>query len=270
MSNPLSVPGPWSRVAEGYTRSTVPFLAPYSRHAIDLLQPQPTEEALDVAAGPGTLALQLAPHVRSVAAIDFSPEMVAQLQRAAKAASIENVTVTQMDGQQLQFADRSFDLAFSMFGLMFFPDRLKGMREIWRTLRPGGRAAISSWAPIDRSPLMQLMFGALRAANPQMPAPQSDIASLENPDYFQEQMAAAGFVDIKIDHIAPLMPMEDAATLYEKMVDGSAPIQLMKSKLSAEEWQARDVIMRSYIVENLDRSGPLSSEALLATARKPD
>jgi ubiquinone/menaquinone biosynthesis C-methylase UbiE len=69
---------------------------------------------------------------------------------------IANIKTCLMDGQALEFGDNTFDFAYSIFGLMFFPDRLKGFREMHRTLRPGGRAAVTSWAPVEESPLMQL------------------------------------------------------------------------------------------------------------------
>lgn len=72
-----------------------------------------------------------------------------------------------MDGQKLE-NDR-FDAAFSMFGLMFFPDKVRGLKEIHRVLKPKGKIAVSSWAPISNSILMQCLFGALRKANPDIP-----------------------------------------------------------------------------------------------------
>ncbi|MBX7059356.1 MAG: methyltransferase domain-containing protein [Leptospirales bacterium] len=269
MSNPFSSAAPWTLVAPGYTRRTAPMLAAYSRFAIELLMPLPGERALDVAAGPGTLALQLAPMVQKVEAIDFSEAMIVELQRGCREQGLSNVVAQQMDGQQLSFPDESFDLAFSMFGLMFFPDLQQGLREMLRVLRPRGRAAISSWGPIANSPLMQLMFGALRAADPQMPAPQSGIASLENPEFFREQLRLAGYIDIAIHSHAPIVAIADAESLYEAMVEGSAPIQWMKNKMSNEDWKQRDSIMHDYVVQHWSAAGALCSQAYIAVARKP-
>ena len=77
-------------------------------------------------------------------------------------------------------AGATFDAAFSLFGLMFFPDRKQGFAEIYRTLKPGGSIAITSWAPVDQSPAMQTMFGALRAIKPDLPQPQRAVTTLED------------------------------------------------------------------------------------------
>lgn len=56
-----------------------------------------------------------------------------------------------------------------MFGLMFFPDRLAGLREMRRVVRPGCPAVISSWVPFD-GPFGALL-AALRDELPALPRP---------------------------------------------------------------------------------------------------
>jgi len=55
------------------------------------------------------------------------------------------------DAASLPFEDASFDVVVSQFALMYFPDRVASLREMWRTLAPGGRLAVASWAPIDHA-----------------------------------------------------------------------------------------------------------------------
>ena len=55
------------------------------------------------------------------------------------------------DAASLPFDDASFDVVVSQFALMYFPDRVASLREMWRTLAPGGRLAVASWAPIDHA-----------------------------------------------------------------------------------------------------------------------
>lgn len=269
MSNPLSSAEPWSLVAAGYKRTTQTYLEPYSLKAIELLGPARSDRVLDVATGSGTLALPLARHVAEIHAIDFSENMIAELKESIRERGIENIRPYLMDGQKLEFPDNHFDIAFSMFGLMFFPDKLQGMREIFRVLKPGKRAAISSWGPVTNSPMMQLMFGAIRAALPETPAPASSIASLENPDFFRDQLEAAQFTDIEIIPAAPEFRITNAGEFFDSMIEGSAPIQLMKQRMGDSVWLEKSKVMRGFIEEQLTLPAVVYSEANLAIARKP-
>ena len=60
-----------------------------------------------MATGPGTLALEIASRVQRVDAVDFSPAMLAQLERRRRELRIENVHARQADGQALPFPDQS-------------------------------------------------------------------------------------------------------------------------------------------------------------------
>ncbi|WP_245664735.1 class I SAM-dependent methyltransferase [Nocardia grenadensis] len=157
--NPLAAVDPWDRIAEDYAVSTISVMRPFAAAAVRLAglagHTRPAR-VVDVAAGPGTLSLLAAEHAERVDAVDFSAPMIEQLERAVTAAGADNVVARVGDGQELPFADAEFDAAFSMFGLMFFPDRARGFAELFRVLRPGGVAVVSSWAPADRSTWMQM------------------------------------------------------------------------------------------------------------------
>jgi SAM-dependent methyltransferase len=61
------------------------------------------------------------------------------------------------DAASLPFEDASFDVMVSQFALMYFPDRVASLREMWRTLASGGRLAIAVWAPIDHARGYQIL-----------------------------------------------------------------------------------------------------------------
>ena len=55
------------------------------------------------------------------------------------------------------FGDASFDVVVSQFALMYFPERVRSLSEMWRTLASGGRLAIAAWAPLRRARGYQIL-----------------------------------------------------------------------------------------------------------------
>jgi SAM-dependent methyltransferase len=61
------------------------------------------------------------------------------------------------DAASLPFEDASFEVVVSQFALMYFPDRMTSLTEMWRTLAPGRLLAIAVWAPLDRARGYQIL-----------------------------------------------------------------------------------------------------------------
>jgi ubiquinone/menaquinone biosynthesis C-methylase UbiE len=265
----LSSVAPWDLVAEGYSEVTMKLFQGYADEALAIIGLDKKCRVLDIACGPGTLALTAAKRSKRVSAIDFSKAMVEILDKTIKQESIENVETFCGDAQQLPYDDNSFDAAFSMFGLMFFPDRMKGYREIFRTLKPGGKTIISSWAPTTQSPVMMAMFGALRAMNPDMPEPQTDIESLENPDFFKAELIKAGFKGVEVLPVSKSMQVDSVAEFWDDMVKGNAPLVMMKNSMPNEEWQEKNCIALDFLYGAMgDLPTTLSADAWLGLGVK--
>src|SRR5689334_21982413 len=77
--DPMTEPGPWNAVAADYDAVMFDQLPALTDTAIELLAPEREDTILDVATGPGTLAVRLAPRVRRVIAIDFAEVMIERL-----------------------------------------------------------------------------------------------------------------------------------------------------------------------------------------------
>jgi ubiquinone/menaquinone biosynthesis C-methylase UbiE len=268
--NILSAIEPWDLVANGYAETTMQLLAHYAHEAIAASNLKPGAAILDVACGPGTLALMVAHEAGLVHGIDFSMPMLDIFRQHVQRAEHNNITIQHGDAQELPYANNTFDAAFSMFGLMFFPDRSKGFAEINRTLKPGGTIAVTSWAPIDRSPAMQMMFGAIRAINPNIPEPQKSIDTLENPDVFKQEMLDAGFRNVNIQSVTRYaFPVTSIPEFWEGMVKGSAPIQMMKKGMGEVAWKEKEVLAIKYLEERLTELPiRLSSDAWLGVGIK--
>jgi SAM-dependent methyltransferase len=177
--------------------------------------------------------------------------MLARLEEGRQARGLSNVHAGFADGQALPFEDATFDAAFSMFGLMFFPDRKKGFAELHRVLKPGARAVVSSWAPVEQSPFMLLLFGALRAADPSRSPPQTNLLSLENPEVFEHELREAGFREVKVRQSTHSVKVPDAETYWHSATVSSAPIALLKQRLGPEEWKRQSELALAYLRQEI-------------------
>ncbi len=266
--SPLATPDPWNLVSSGYAAVNLEFMGQFSNAGLAKLGLSSSCRLLDVACGPGTTSLLAAPHVGQIDALDFAEQMLQAFEQQLRVTPHANIRLHHGDGQALPFVDNSFDAAVSMFGLMFFPDRKKGMREVRRVLSPGGRVLISSWAPLDMSPAMMSLFGALRAIDPSRKAPERDVGSLENPDLFHAELEESGFVDIEIDTVQGELHFGSPEQLWDDMARGAAPLVLLRRAVGEDEFARQSVIAKDYLRQELGDRRMLHSTAYLAYGTK--
>lgn len=99
--------------------------------------------ALDVACGTGDLSLALARETGArVVGTDFCRPMLEIAARKARANVSSEIPFVEGDALKLPFAARSFDAVTIAFGLRNLSSVEAGLKEMWRVLRPGGRAAV--------------------------------------------------------------------------------------------------------------------------------
>jgi SAM-dependent methyltransferase len=149
----------WDDYAALYEHVFEPLTQRWSMAAIDALRLEPQSHVLDSAAGTGGAALELARRDHRVTAIDASLAMVARTKERASAMGLTIEALT-MDGEDLAFPDASFDAAISVLGVILFPDAVRGLSELRRVVRPGGRIALITWT----APEAYELVGELRAA----------------------------------------------------------------------------------------------------------
>ena len=104
------------------------------------------EKVLDVAAGNGNATLAAARHFALVTSTDYVSALL-DVGKARAAAEHLAVNFREADAEALPFADGSFDLALSTFGVMFTPDQEKAAGEMSRVVRKGGRIGLANWTP---------------------------------------------------------------------------------------------------------------------------
>ena len=101
---------------------------------------------LDVAAGNGNVSLAAARRWCDVVATDYVPAL---LERARERAAAERLDIEfrEADAEALPFADGSFDVVVSTFGVMFTPDQDRAAAEMVRVCKRGGKIGLANWTP---------------------------------------------------------------------------------------------------------------------------
>ncbi len=101
---------------------------------------------LDVAAGNGNASLAAARRFCDVTSTDYVPTL---LERGSARAAAEGLRVEfrEADAERLPFADASFDVVVSTFGVMFAPDQERAAAEMLRVCKRGGKIGLANWTP---------------------------------------------------------------------------------------------------------------------------
>lgn len=153
--------------ARAYEELHVPALfGQWAPRVLDAVRVEPGERVLDVACGTGVLARNAAARVGTqgfVAGIDPDPGMLAVAEEIASDVEWQHGVA-----ESVPYPDGVFDVVVSQFGLMFFHDRSKALREMLRVLVPGGRLAVAVWDSLENSDAYPVEVALLeRLAGPQ-------------------------------------------------------------------------------------------------------
>jgi ubiquinone/menaquinone biosynthesis C-methylase UbiE len=232
--NPLATAEPWDTVAPAYTDELLPLFELFSRDALDRADLPAHPRVADIAAGPGTLSVMAAKQGARVWAIDFSPVMIGRhRERAVAQGVIDQITLLEGDGQKLPWESDQFDAAFSMFGLIFFPDRVAGFREMHRVIKAGRRAIVSSWAPFEGA--FGVLMDTVRAHLPGIPFGQGQ-APLGKPEDYHREMKEAGFSDVRVETILHAMTAESVEAFWENVQRTNVALILARRKIGEDAW----------------------------------
>jgi demethylmenaquinone methyltransferase / 2-methoxy-6-polyprenyl-1,4-benzoquinol methylase len=128
----------------------------WRERAADRAQVGPGGRALDACCGTGDLTLELARRVGPdghVVGCDFSEPMLARARAKAARASAGQVSFERADALDLPYETASFDAVTVGFGVRNFADLDRGLGELVRVLRPGGRLVVLEITQPQRPPL---------------------------------------------------------------------------------------------------------------------
>ena len=133
----------WASGNYAIVGTTLQIVGEHLAEAVDL---RAGEQVLDVAAGNGNATLAAARRFAHVTSTDYVPDLLEKGADRARANGLE-IRFQEADAEDLPFADSTFDVALSTFGVMFAPDQARSAQELTRVVRSGGRIGLASWTP---------------------------------------------------------------------------------------------------------------------------
>lgn len=186
----------------------------WRRRTVEALELVPGARVLDLATGTADLAIQIARSQQDVRVVGVDPSSrmlevgAAKIERRGLGGCVE---LRLGDAQALPFDDDAFDACSIAFGIRNVSDRLRGLREMARVTRPGGRVAVLELGeprggllgPLARFHIRQVVprIGALLSGAREYRYLQQSIAAFPDPETFGAMMREAG---LRVLQVRPL------------------------------------------------------------------
>jgi SAM-dependent methyltransferase len=238
----------WRSVAAGWERQRPLFLDStrvVSERLIELLDPQPGETILELAAGPGDTGLLVAPSLTPggrLVSTDFATEMVHAAERRATELGLDEdlVSFQVEDMTALSFDDAMFDGIVCRWGLMLVPNIDRAAGEITRVLRPGGRVALAVWADPDDNDWMTapgrsaLELGLADRPEPDAPGP----FRLSRDGLLAEVLTGAGLTVETVEDVTLTWRASGLSEWWAVARDTSRALALILDRASEEQANA--------------------------------
>ena len=196
----------FDRIARVYDRMNSVMTAGmhhrWRERAADLAQVGPGSVALDVATGTGDLAVELARRGAEVTGMDFAPAMLEIARRKAPGLRFE-----EGDALRLAQPDSSFDAVTVGFGARNFSDLDRGLSEMARVTKPGGRVVVLEITTPQKPPLSWFFRAWFDSVVPRLGRLAGDpdaytylpssVRRFPDPEELAARMAAAGLADVR-------------------------------------------------------------------------
>ena len=241
---------------------------------VEYARPQVGMQVLDLAAGTGEPGITLAQRVGpagNVTALDLSQELLDIAAQRAGQRGLTNFSTRQADAHSLPFPDNGFDLATCRFGVMFFSDIGKALRELNRALKPGARACFLAWGPFEQQPYFEgIAIVARHVGGPALVAGGANPFRFGEPGSLSAELRKAGFADVQEEtRTVPWTwpgPVEEVWE-YERAV--SAPFRALLDRVPPEKWETINAEVHESLRKYVDGdSVKFGAVVVLASGKK--
>ena len=199
-------------LATTYHDFFTPVTALAVRPLLDAARVQPGAHLLDVATGPGSLAAEANRFGIRCTGVDLSPGMIELAKNAHP-----GIEFHVADVEHMPFAEASFDAVVCNFGLGHFPYPEASVAECVRTLKAGGRIALSWWDDLSKQRIQGLFREAIAeigAATPPDAPKGYSVLRFAATNEFRRLLEGTGLTDVRVEDHQTTYLIPDADTLW--------------------------------------------------------
>lgn len=251
----------WDRIAPGYDEFVTPSHLWLAGEGLRRAGLRSGMRFLDVAAGSGALSIPAARAGADVLAIDRSKPMLECLRARAHQEGLD-IETRVMDGHALDLDDGGFDMSGSQFGVMLFSDMPRGIQEMVRVTRPGGRVALLAYGAPEEIEFLQFFTRAVQAVRPDFPGLPTDPPplplQLQDPERVRKELAAAGLHDVQVQTVTETMEFPTGKSLWDWLVSSNPIVESLLDDVGVTdgELNAVEQTLENLIGARADEDGP--------------
>jgi ubiquinone/menaquinone biosynthesis C-methylase UbiE len=233
----------WDTMAPGWDKWDaffMCFMKSVGDGLLDAADVRTGNQVLDAATGTGEPGLSAAKRVGPggrVEAFDLSQEMVNIAAANGRKQGLANFHAQTGDATHLAYPDASFDAAVCRFGIMFFPDPVLCLKELGRTIKPGGKLAVATWSGAEKNTWISSVSKAVHETL-HLPAPGPDQPSLFRfaaPGSVEKVLADSGFKEARQWEISGEVAFDSPEAQWQIITEMAAPVASALAKANAEQ-----------------------------------
>jgi SAM-dependent methyltransferase len=268
----------WSAVAPGWGELTDRVdrqLQPAADWIIGAVSPRSGDRVLELAGGPGTLSILIAPLVApdgSVLHSDFSEEMVRVARERFRSEGIDKIESRVIDAEEIDLPDGSIDVVVCRMGYMFASDPGAALRESARVLTAGGRLALAVWTDAPYNPWASVPMKTV-AAELGLPPPPPDapgLWALSDQHKLERLLQDPGLDEIRVEVLDGEVEFDSAEQWVDAITRLAGPLQALFANLDQETRDAttRRIVEAAAPFEQSDGQVSVPQQMLVASAKR--
>jgi ubiquinone/menaquinone biosynthesis C-methylase UbiE len=259
----------WDAAAKTYDATWRENLRPAHAAMFEMVALKPTERVVELACGSGFATFQAAELVQGsghILATDISAEMVKLVQARARQLGFDHVTAERREAENLDLTAAGFDVAFCALGLMFLPEPRTALNEMYRALKPGGRAVAAVWGErrncswADIFPIIDNVV-------------QSEVCplffALGTGDSLAEDFRSAGFTSVETRRLSTVLEFASEESLLAAIIEGGAVALAAKRFDAVTRQQVETEYLASIAAHRSGNAFELPAEFVVVVGHKP-